>query len=442
MKFKQYLQNLINAKNKRAAELRKLIKEANTADEVRSLGDTLQAVLDELQDAQDQLDQLDDEGRSGDGNGGDPEGGDPEGRSQIPANAEFRGGTPIASYSSVATVAQRSNKNVDRHDTPEYRSAFMEYVCRGVEIPAELRTDAVTGTTDASAVIPTTLMHEIVQKMDTYGNIYKAVRKLNVQGGITIPILSIKPEATWVGEGKSESQKISAQDTVTFSYFGVECKIAQTLLANAVTISEFQDLFVPLATEAIIKAVEKAIMKGSGTKQPLGILNDPRIPKANIITITPTEFASWDGWHKKVKAKMKKAYLNGSFIMNQSTFDGHIDGMVDKNGQPIGRTNYGINGEETYRFLGKTVETVEDDLIASWDDAAEGDVVAAFVNLTDYVVNTNKQMTTVKWVDNDTNEVKNKCIMICDGKLVDPNGVLIIKKGKDTASEASASSGQ
>ncbi len=439
MKFKQYLQNLINAKNKRAAELRKLIKEATTADEVRSLGDTLQSVLDELQDAQDQLDQLDDEGRSGDGNGSDPEGGDPEGRSQIPANAEFRGGTPIASYSSVA---QRSNKNVDRHDTPEYRTAFMEYVCRGVEIPAELRTDAVTGTTDASAVIPTTLMHEIVQKMDTYGNIYNAVRKLNVQGGIAIPILSIKPEATWVGEGKSESQKVAAEDTVTFSYYGVECKIAQTLLANAVTITEFQDLFVPLATEAIIKAVEKAIMKGSGTKQPLGILNDSRIPKANIITITPTEFASWDGWHKKVKAKMKKAYRNGSFIMNQSTFDGHIDGMVDKNGQPIGRTNYGINGEETYRFLGKTVETVEDDLIASWDDAAEGDVVAVFVNLTDYVINTNKQMTTVKWVDNDTNEVKNKCIMICDGKLVDCNGVLIIKKGKDTASEASASSGQ
>lgn len=441
MKFKQYLQNLINAKNKRAAELRKLIKEANTADEVRSLGDTLQAVLDELQDAQDQLNQLDDEGGSGDGNGGDPEGDDTSARSQIPANAEFRGGTPIATYSSVAT-AQRSNKNVDRHDTPEYRAAFMEYVCRGVEIPAELRTDAVTGTTDASAVIPTTLMHEIVQKMDTYGNIYKAVRKLNVQGGISIPILSIKPEATWVGEGKSESQKIAADDTVTFSYYGVECKIAQTLLANAVTITEFQDLFVPLATEAIIKAVEKAIMKGSGTKQPLGIINDTRIPKANIITITPTEFASWDGWHKKVKAKMKKAYRNGSFIMNQSTFDGHIDGMVDKNGQPIGRTNYGINGEETYRFLGKTVETVEDDLIASWDDAAEGDVVAVFVNLTDYVINTNKQMTTVKWVDNDTNEVKNKCIMICDGKLVDCNGVLVIKKGKDTASEASASSGQ
>jgi hypothetical protein len=38
------------------------------------------------------------------------------------------------------------------------------------------------------------------------------------------------------------------------------------------------------------------------------------------------------------------------------------------------------------------------------------------------------QMTTTRWVDNDTNEIKNKVLMILDGKLIDPNGVLIIKK--------------
>lgn len=310
----------------------------------------------------------------------------------------------------------------------------MEYACRGVEIPHELRTDAVTGVTDASAVIPTSLMHEIITKMDAYGNVYKIIRKLNVQGGIAIPVLSLKPEATWVGEGKSDSQEVKADEKVTFSYFGVECKIAQTLLANVVTLEAFQALFVPLATEAIVKAVEIAVFKGNGTSQPLGILTDARIPKANIITMTPSEFASWEGWHKKVKAKMKKAYRSGTFFMNQSTFDGHIDGMVDKNGQPIGRTNYGINGEESYRFLGKNVETVEDDLISSWDDAAKGDAVAIFFKGTDYAINTNMQMTTVKWVDHDTNEVKNKCIMIVDGKLIDPNGVLIIKKGEEPTS--------
>lgn len=423
--MKEYLQKIIDAKNKRAAELRKLIKEATTADEVRSLGDTLDEVLTELEDAKSQLAELDDDN----GDDGDDEG-DNGARSLVPDKAEHRGGKPFAAF----VAAKREDKNVDRHDTPEYRKAFMEYVCRNVEIPIELRTDGVTGIADASAVIPTTLMNEIVKKMDTYGNVYKAVRKLNVQGGIAIPVLSLKPEATWVGEGKSESQKIKADEKITFSYYGIECKIAQTLLANVVTLDAFQALFVPLATEAIVKAVEISIFKGNGTSQPQGITTDKRVPKENIITMTPSEFASWDGWHKKVKAKMKKAYRNGAFFMNQSTFDGYVDGMVDKNGQPLGRTNYGINGEETYRFMGKDVETVEDDMIASWDDAAKGDVVAVFFKGTDYAVNTNMQMTTVKWVDHDTNEVKNKCIMIVDGKLIDPNGVLIIKKGEEPAS--------
>mgnify|MGYP000311948342 FL=1 len=424
-KLRNYLQKTIDAKNKRATELKDRIKTATTADEVRSLGDTLDEVLTELEDAKAQLAELDDEGDD-DTTGDD----DDNSRAQIPVSAELRGGTPFAAFATV----KRSDKKTDRHDTPEYRSAFMEYVCRGVEIPAELRTDVVTGVADASAVIPTSLMNEIITKMDTYGNVYKLIRKLNVQGGIAIPILSLKPEAAWVGEGKSDSQKIKADEKITFSYFGVECKIAQTLLANVVTLEAFQALFVPLATEAIVKAVEIAIFKGNGTSQPQGITTDKRIPKENIITMTPSEFASWDGWHKKVKAKMKKAYRNGAFFMNQSTFDGYVDGMVDKNGQPLGRTNYGINGEETYRFMGKDVETVEDDMIASWDDAAKGDVVAVFFKGTDYAVNTNMQMTTVKWVDHDTNEVKNKCIMIVDGKLIDPNGVLVVKKGEEPAS--------
>lgn len=431
--MKEYLKKLIKKKEERAKELRKLIQAAATADEVRSLGDTLNAVLEELQDAKEQLDKLDEDG---DGNGdedGNGDGNGDEGRSVIPTGAQVRnaGVTTLAAFQ----TAQKREK-ADPHDTEEYRAAFMNYVCRNVPIPAEMRAAATTAATDAGAAIPTTLMNEIIMKLDTYGNIYAKVRKLNVQGGVAIPIVSLKPAATWVGENSSDAQKIEANSKITFSYFGVECKIAQTLLVNVATIEAFQALFVPLAAEAIVKALEIAIMNGNGTSQPLGILKDSRVPAANVITITPSEFASWEGWHKKVKAKMKKAYRNGDFIMNQATFDGYIDGMVDKNGQPIGRTNYGINGEETYRFLGKTVETVEDDLITSWDDAKKGDVVAVFANLQDYAINSNMQMTAVKWTDNDTNEVKNKCIMIVDGKLVDANGVLIIKKGEDAASAA------
>ena len=188
-------------------------------------------------------------------------------------------------------------------------------------------------------------------------------------------------------------------------------------------------MFVPLAVEAIAQALDVAIINGAGTASPLGIVKDSRVPAENVITLTAADIASWGAWKKKVFAKMKKAYRKGEFIMAQGTFDGYIDGMEDKNGQPIGRVNYGIDGGETYRFGGKIVETVEDDVIVPYETANDGDVIAVFVNLADYVVNSNMQLTTVKWTDHDSNEVKTKVMLIVDGKLADANGVLIIKKG-------------
>lgn len=423
--MKKYLRRLINRKRTEMERLQERSDASQDLAEVRAIGETLAALKAEIEEAEAQLAELEDEGDGQASNEPDDQ------RAAVPADAVLRNGQVVGSY---AMGTQVRAAIVDPHDTPEYRSAFMEYVCRNTPIPAELRADAVTATGDVGAVIPTTILNEIIQNLDTYGNVYALVRKLNVQGGIAIPILSLKPEATWVGEGASESKKLEAKQSVTFSYFGVECKIAQTLLANVTTLDMFQKLFVPLATEAIVKAVEIAIFKGNGTTQPLGILKDTRVPAANVITITPEEMTSWEGWHKAVKAKMKKAYRNGTFFMNQSTFDGYIDGMVDENGQPVGRTNYGVNGEETYRFMGKAVETVEDGCISSYDDAAEDDVIAVFMKPTDYAINSNLQMVTVKWIDQDTNELKNKCILICDGKLVDANGVLIIKKGASTPS--------
>lgn len=411
---------LLELLKKREQELREKIKASNDAAEIRSMGDELNATMEEIRALEDQQ-QRDQQGEP-----------DPQQRTatpDIPDNVQLRNGF-VASFNQTP-----QKRNEDPTDTIEYRTAFMNFVCRNVPIPAELRENKVTTTTDASAVIPKTILNEIIKKLSTFGNIYAKVRKLNVKGGVAIPIITLKPEAKWMGETTpSDTQNIKADETVTFTYFGVECKIAQSLLENITTLDIFQEQFVELATEAIVKAIEIAIFNGNGTTQPTGILKDSRVPSANVITMTPEEFASWDGWHKKVKTKMKKAYRNGEFIMAQGTFDGHIDGMTDKNGQPIGRINYGLNGEENYRFMGKTVETVEDECIASWDDASVGDVVTVFVKLSDYGINTNMQMTTVKWVDHDTNEIKNKCIMILDGKLIDPNGVLIIKKGESTVS--------
>lgn len=430
----------LKARQKKLTERKKdLMQRAEASEnaaEVRSIYDQLTEIVDDLKDIAEEIKDLESEDSKGteDKGEGDSDTTGTDDQRGVNMNGEVRNAAIVGAFRSERRETTESD---DPTETRDYKKAFVEYVCRGIPMPADLRVPikreaAVTGTADAGAVIPTTLVREIIQKLESYGNIYAKVTKTNIQGGVAIPILSIKPEATWVGEKASDSQKLSADEKVTFSYYGVECKIAQTLLASVVTIEEFQKLFVPLATEAIMKALEKAIIKGDGTTQPLGILTDTRVK--TVVTMAPEDM-TWNGWHR-MKAKIKKSYRKGCFIMAQSTFDEKIDGMEDKNGQPVGRTNYGVNGEETYRFMGKDVETVEEELLPYYEDAAVGDVFAIFGDLKDYVVNSNLEMQVVKWIDHDTNEVKNKVIMIVDGKIADANGFILIKKGKSKTSSS------
>ena len=316
---------------------------------------------------------------------------------------------------------------VDMYDSIEYQQAFMNYSTRGEAIPTKFRNEAATTTsTDAAAVIPTSWVKEIIRGLKERGIIFQQLRHMNIQGGVEIPILDLAPTANWVGEGASEDQKIAATKTISFKYYGLECKIAQSILVGAVTLDAFQGLFVELATEAVVAAIEKGVFSGTGTGQMLGICNDPRV--TNVVELTEKEFGSWDGWKKKVFAKIGKKYQNGKFFMAQGTFEGYIDGMVDTNGQPVGRVNYGITDGPAYRFGGKAVETVEDDMLSTYDAATNGTVVAVYMNLKDYVFNSNMKMTVVNWVDNDNNKKKTKVMLICDGKAADTNGIILIKK--------------
>lgn len=425
--LKKRLEKLTAKKNDLAARAAK----TEDINELRAINSQIDEINGDIADINEQLaDMRDDAPAAGTTDTTDaPTQGDANGeqRGAIPAGAVQHGFNPIARFNNP-TAAPAA---VDVTDTPEYRAAFMEYVCRGTAIPADVR--ATTLTTDATAVIPTTVMNTIIQQMDTYGNIWAKVRKINVKGGVEIPILSIKPTAQWITETQSSpDKKIQVNTKITFSYYGLECKVAQSILVSIVSLAMFEKLFAELVVEALIRALETAIISGTGSGQMTGITVDSRVPAENVIEMTAADFSSWTKWKKNVFAKMKKAYRNGDFVMAQSTFDSYIDAMVDQNGQPIGRVNYGIDGGEKYRFGGKNVETVEPNLIKDFDTAEAGDVVAIFCNFSDYVVNTNMQITTTRWVDNDGNEIKNKALMFVDGKLADPNGVLIIKKKATT----------
>lgn len=358
-------------------------------------------------------------------------------------------GTPITGAQALSSDAAKSSIKVvrdeDPFDTEEYNRAFYDYVMRGNvthgiiqpgQRPKNVREDAFTVTSDVPNFIPTTLSDTILEKMETYGDLWPKLTKTSVRGGVEYNIYDFEPEASWITETEpSEAQTLGDAERISFSYYMLECKVAQSQLASLVTYDAFQRKFPELVSKAMIKALEQAYIRGTGSGQMLGIINDDRIEDDNKIALTEDDLTSWDSWHKSVKAKMKKSYRDGTFIMAQSTFDSYIDGMVDSNGQPVARVNYGINGEELYRFMGKEIMIVEDDIFPDFDDCDSGDVFAVFTKPSDYLVNQQMGMRVVNWTDEDLNVIKHKAQIVVDGKLLRPWGTLLLYKDSVSSSE-------
>ena len=366
------------------------------------------------------------------------------------AAVELRNATLAAVASGAGKVVERSAdpksdkgfqvvRSEDPFDTNEYIEAFFKYMTRGEKTPgiiqpgqrpAYLRADQFTTVaSDVPNYVPTHMMNDILEKSEDYGRIWPMLTKTNVQGGVEYPTGSFEPTASWVTEAApSDDQKLVDDEPISFSYYMLECKLAQSFLSSATTIEAFQRKFPEAALKAVIKKLEEGYLNGTGTGQMTGILKDSRIPAANKIALAADDISGWEGWHKKVKAKMKVEYRDGIFIMNQSTFDAYIDGMVDANGQPVARCNYGLNGEETYRFMGRQVLIVGDSFMKSFDDGSNGDAFALFTKPSDYAVNSNMAMRAVRWTDEDNNLYKNKVQTIVDGKILRPWGTLILTK--------------
>lgn len=431
--MREFLEKLMRTKEAQANELRTKIKNATTADEVRALGDTLNAVLEELNDAKKQLDEIDktNDG-AGEGEGAGENNG--EGRNgEIPAGAEIRGGNPLASYTQQQTQ-QRANN--DPLASMEYRQAFKAYVQQGTPIPAELRAGGDTGTTttkDIGAYIPTTIMNEFIKDVSkVYGQVFSKVRKLNIAGGVKFPISQLKANFKWISETTvSDKQKAGdANDYIEFSYNMGEIRVAHTLLASIVAIDAFETEIVRIMTEAYVEAMDKGIISGTGVGQLLGITKDPRV--TNVVELTEAELSDWTAWRKKLFAKIPLSKRGqGEFIFTSATVEGCLLTIKDGNNRPIFKeaTELSIGEAATAgSFYGRTVTLVEPDVVADYDTAGSGDIIGVYWTPNDYAINTNMQFGIKRYVDENTNEIINKLIIVVDGKILDASGCFIIKK--------------
>lgn len=336
----------------------------------------------------------------------------------------------LGAYGLGGAPAQKpEERGADKYDTPEYRNAFKDYVLTGRKSDVlEFRIDATSGLSDVAAVIPTTIMNKIVEKKSDFGRIFSRITQTAFQGGLEIPTATLKPSLSWPGEGVvADKQKKTLGTSITFSYYKAQVRVAVNLEASTVSLGVFEQTIADNINEAIVKGLETVIIAGTGVGQPLGIIKDTGVPAGQIIEVAEASLGEYKPW-TELLAKMPRSYRAGAvLILNDADWNKYIVGMVDANGQPVARTTFGIDGLQQDRFLGKEVIAIENDLPA-FGDAAVGDIFGIICKLEDYILNSNMQITYRKYYDEGTDEWISKATLICDGKLADKNGVVLLKK--------------
>lgn len=365
--------------------------------EVRAIGETLKTLADEIKDAEAQLAKLD-EGNGNGENNGDGEGTGEASRSQVPEGAQLRNAVVV---SSTGTPAKEDNEGM------EYRKAFMEFIQRGTPIPAELRENANTLTTDVT-VIPTQLVNQIIEKMDAVGNIISAVTRTAFKGGVQIPTSSVKPVASWVAEGAGSDRQKKTTTNITFTYHKLRCEISMSMEVGTMALSAFEAKFVENVSKAMIKAIEEAIINGDGSGKPKGILTET--PEAGQAVTGAISYAKL----VECESVLPEEYeADAKWCMTKADFFKFV-AMTDQSGQPIARVNYGIGGKPERVLLGREV------LISTQAKAGK----PFMFNFADYILNTVYDMGISKKQDWDTEDLLTKAVMSVDGKVADKGSLV------------------
>lgn len=402
MKLKDYLKSQLDKRNAELAQLRDALVNSNDVEERKSINETITKIDAEIRELEVQINNLD-----------------------LPAS-EQRG-------LDLRTMGSNTPEGVeeDVYSSLAYRKAFMKAILTRSKV--DFRADQTTMTTDSgvSTVIPTNLANYIMEKWEQLGVIYNLVVKTSYSVGQTIPTDGVKPVATWVGEGQSsDSQKKILGGVITFSHFKLRCEIRYTEEVNTMTLPMFESLFVKQVSEAMLRAIESAIVDGTGSTMPQGILG--------LKDVAPTKIevgASEKLTYKllcDVEGAIPTQYeATEKWVMTKKTFMAFM-GMTDTAGQPIARVNYGIGGRTERTLLGREVVLYVPQPasnLGTYADTVSADTIFAFlVDFGEYVLNTNYNLGIQNAIDWDNEDHKTKAVLACDGKLLRADSLITLTK--------------
>lgn len=374
------------------------------------------------------------------------------------------------------------NRELSQHytDTVEYREAFANHVMRKAPMPGNMLAKALqerantpvvineaftnmtdptfSNTTDALVVAPFTLSEEVMREVRETSVLFPKVNVTNYQGALAVSEYDLQVTGSWIGDKEvSPYQGDYDPEIFTWSWYQFEARFARTFLAQAIMSPTYVQQLAPALAECYANAMDKVVYDGTGVGQPKGIISDLRLVgsdglglastldkwytqrlgtgkgRALVIEVSEDQIDDWKFWSTILyNTKFNRYYRGkGELIIADGTWGNHVNVLHDDNNRPIALMNPLAEEQKlTLRGVGP-VDTLPNGIMPSFDDAEVGDVIGFYGNLKNYTMNVQPGMplSTVSWDDHETNTHKTKMLTAMDGRVSNPFGWVILKKG-------------
>ena len=212
-------------------------------------------------------------------------------------------------------------------ETVEYRSAFLKNL-QGKKLEDVEKRALTTAETSVGAVIPTSTLNKIIEKLEQDGIIYPYVTSLNIPSNVKIPVEGDTAEVEWVSEGTEATDADDTLTSVSLGAYELIKTIEITAHVEAMSLDCFEAFVVTMLARKVRKAIDYSIIQGDGENQGEGILT--------ACTALSTDDTSW-GYDDIITLKraIKSGYYqNARFIMNTATL-AEIEKIKDSNKRPI-----------------------------------------------------------------------------------------------------------
>lgn len=169
------------------------------------------------------------------------------------------------------TPEQKAEMRHALFSAPEYRSGYFKMLAGRKDFTDVEKRALTTASDSGGAAVPTTTFNMIIQRMQQTSALFGLLKPTYLPGNVVLPVANAQTAAEWTDEAPA-TDKDDTLTSVSLTAYALSkfAKVKGQLILMA--IDALETYIVRAIGDQLAIAVENAILNGTGTKQPTGIL--------------------------------------------------------------------------------------------------------------------------------------------------------------------------